>query len=62
MTTTLRPTQMVQLHSFWNLIQTTDEDVQKELYVMLQHKYSKPHEDVAPSFLQMEGILKGTGK
>ena len=52
---------MIQLHSFWNLIQTTDEDVQKELFVMLQHKYSKPHIKATPSFLQMEGILKGHG-
>ena len=64
MTTGLRPSQMVQLQSFWNLIQTTDEGVQKELYVLLQRKYerlesNKPLDN--PSFLQLQGILKGTG-
>ena len=59
---------MVQLQSFWNLIQTTDEGVQKELYVLLQRKYAKSFstadtlsEAKAPSFLQMKGILKGEG-
>lgn len=55
---------MVQLQSFWNLIQTTDEGVQKELYVLLQRKYAKGHnttEEQPPSFLQMKGILKGKG-
>ena len=60
----LRPLQMVQLQSFWNLIQTTDEGVQKELYVLLHQKYAKKNSktDVqTPSFLQMLGILKGEG-
>lgn len=64
MAITLRPSQLVQLQSFWNLIQTTDEGVQKELYVLLQRKYAKSHakaEVQAPSFLQMQGILKGEG-
>lgn len=65
MATALRATQMIQLQSFWNLIQTSDEGVQKELYVLLQHKYSKPKgkgaNSEAPSFLQMQGILKGKG-
>lgn len=59
---------MVQLQSFWNLIQTTDEGVQRELYVLLQRKYARSfsNSDVqldsqAPSFLQMKGILKGDG-
>ena len=59
---------MVQLQSFWNLIQTTDEGVQKELYVLLQRKYANSFSDAdiqsdaqAPSFLQMKGILKGKG-
>lgn len=55
---------MVQLQSFWNLIQTTDEGVQKELYVLLQRKYAKEHNttvEQSPSFLKMKGILKGKG-
>ena len=59
---------MVQLQSFWNLIQTTDEGVQKELYILFQRKYADVQSmtdalsDVqAPSFLQMKGILKGKG-
>lgn len=55
---------MVQLQSFWNLIQATDEGVQKELYVLLHRKYAEHrNEDSSkrPSFLQMQGILKGKG-
>ena len=55
---------MVQVQSFWNLIQTTDESVQKELYVLLQHKYSQFGDVLKtdiPSFLQMQGILNGYG-
>lgn len=66
MNISLRPTQIIQLQSFWNLIQTADEGVQKELFELLQQKYStipaathKEH----PSFLQMEGILgKGSSE
>jgi hypothetical protein len=63
MATTLRPNQIVQLHSFWNLIQTTDEGVQKELYVLMQRKFEKTETATteAPSFLDMQGILKGNG-
>ena len=64
MATMLSPRQMVQLQSFWNLLQTTDEDVQKELYVLLHRKYAEPHQKTPaefPSFLQMQGILKGPG-
>ena len=64
MEATLRPTQLAQLHSFWNLIQTTDEGVQRELFILLQRKYAKHHNEPAPkqsSFLSMQGILKGDG-
>jgi len=64
MATTLRPTQIIQLHSFWNLIQTTDEKVQKELYALLQRKYSNTVDtsmQETASFLKMQGILKGVG-
>lgn len=56
--------QIAQLQSFWNLIQTTDESIQKELYVLLKKKYSRTEKLVQgemPSFLQMKGILKGEG-
>lgn len=64
MQTALRPNQIVQLQSFWNLIQSTDEGVQRELYVLLQQKYSnkqKKQEDTSTTFLKMQGILKGEG-
>jgi hypothetical protein len=55
---------MVQLQSFWNLIQTTDEGVQKELYLLMQRKYavagSQERKETSP-FLHMQGILKGEG-
>ena len=59
----LRPIQEIQLQSFWNLIQTMDEGVQEELYVLLQRKYGnrRDMQNEAPSFLQMQGILKGKG-
>ena len=64
MAITLRPSQNVQVQSFWNLIQSSDERVQKELYVLLQRKYKGENidnvEDKTP-FLRMKGILKGTG-
>jgi len=68
MATALRPAQMMQLQSFWNHIQTTDESVQKELYILLQRKYASyssnadiQPDHLAPSFLQLKGILKGKG-
>ncbi len=64
MTGMLQPSQMIQLQSFWNLIQSSDEGVQKELYVLLQRKYAEHANETkqeTPSFLQMQGILKGEG-
>ena len=64
MATTFRLNHVIQLQSFWNLIQTTDEDVQRELYVLLDHKYNQKKtgkNPSRPSFLQMKGILKGNG-
>lgn len=63
MTKILRPIQEIQLQSFWNLIQTIDEGVQEELYVLLQRKYAERRDkrSETPSFLQMQGILKGEG-
>ena len=66
MDSALRPTQMIQLQSFWNLIQTVDEGVQKELLELLQKKYSiipTATYKESSSFLQMEGILgKGSSE
>ena len=58
------PVQMMQVQSFWNLLQASGESVQKEVYFLLQRKYgSGPqpvHTDI-PSFLQMKGILSVPG-
>ena len=62
MAATLKPKQLIQLQSFWNLIQATDEDVQKELYFLLGQKYNAVHKSKhAIDFLQMKGVLKGPG-
>lgn len=65
MTSTLRPAQIIQLQSFWNLIQATDVGVQKELLILLQRKYGREpaldSKQARASFLQMKGILKGSG-
>jgi hypothetical protein len=60
----LNPKRQMQLHSLWSLIQTTDEPIQKELFVMLGRKYSHntaTPETEAPPFQQLKGILKGKG-
>lgn len=54
----------MQVQSFWNLIQTSDEGVQRELYVLMQQKYAKDSDkfvNAAPTFLELKGILKGGG-
>ncbi len=64
MAITLRPNQNVQVQSFWNLIQSSDERVQKELYVLLQSKYGGSQSDNKEgnrTFLQLQGVLKGKG-
>ena len=64
MMTTLRQNQNVQVQSFWNLIQNSDEKVQKELYILLQRKYEGKHLDdkgESTPFLQLQGVLKGNG-
>ena len=55
------PQQLLQLQSFWNLIQASDEAVQFGLYAMLEDKYAKKTEEIQHmtlSFRQMKGILK----
>ena len=60
----LNPKRQMQLHSLWSLIQTTDEPIQKELFVMLGRKYSHntatPETETLP-FQQLKGILKSKG-
>lgn len=51
-----------QIESFWNLIQLSDESIQKELYVLLDNKYGKEHERKKEnSFLNLKGVLKTKG-
>ena len=64
MMTTLGQNQNVQVQSFWNLIQNSDEKVQKELYILLQNKYEGKHLDnkeESTPFLKLQGVLKGKG-
>ena len=64
MAITVRPNQNIQVQSFWNLIQSSDERVQKELYVLLQSKYEgsqSDNEEKGSAFLQLQGVLKGKG-
>lgn len=63
MATSLRTTQAMQVQSFWNLIQTSDEGVQRELYFLMKQKYAKSDPLVAtpPAFLKLKGILRGVG-
>lgn len=37
--TAAAPSRKVILDSFWNLIQTTDDDIQRGLYTMLENKF-----------------------
>lgn len=51
-----------QIESFWNLIQLSDESIQKELYVLLDNKYGKEHDrKKEKSFLNLKGVLKTKG-
>lgn len=59
------PQQLLQMESFWNLIQASDETIQYGLYSMLEKKYStmeknaeNRHKSSSRSFRQMKGILK----
>ncbi|MBQ9213575.1 MAG: hypothetical protein IJ150_06515 [Bacteroidales bacterium] len=55
-----------QIESFWNLIQFSDERVQKTLYILLSNKYGdsnrkKTVRTQQPTFMKLRGILKSTG-
>lgn len=57
------PQQMLQIESFWNLINDSDEAVQLGVYSLLEKKYAHTLASVGsssrprPSFRQMKGIL-----
>ena len=55
-----------QIESFWNLIQISDESVQRALYILLYNKYGdtnrkKSEQIKQPAFMKLRGILKSTG-
>jgi len=55
-----------QIESFWNLIQISDESVQRALYILLYNKYGdtnrkKSEQIKQPTFMKLRGILKSTG-
>ena len=55
-----------QIESFWNLIQISDESVQRALYILLYNKYGdtnrkKSKQIKQPTFMKLRGILKSTG-
>lgn len=41
--TAIAPTQNTILHSFWNIIQTVDDEIQRGLYAMLDDKFKGHH-------------------
>lgn len=50
------------IESFWNLIQLSDESLQKELCALLDNKYGKEHgRKKENSFLNLKGVLKTKG-
>lgn len=51
------PQQPIIVDSFWNLIQSSDESVQKELFIRLQSKYLTKRNAKALSDLELEGLL-----
>jgi len=55
-----------QIESFWNLIQISDESVQRALYILLSNKYGDSNRKKSvrtqqPTFMKLRGILKSTG-
>jgi hypothetical protein len=63
MASTLQLNQQQQIQSFWNLIQASDEDVQRGLLHLLNTKYAsqKMHRQERSSFFGLKGILKSKG-
>jgi len=64
METALRSNQLLQIQSFWNLIQSSDESVQRGLLSLLNTKYStdkREHHKGRSSFFSLKGALKSKG-
>ncbi|MBQ9204032.1 MAG: hypothetical protein IJ155_07320 [Prevotella sp.] len=64
MVTALGTNQTLQIQSFWNLIQASDENVQKELFRLLNAKYAPVagnRRQGRSSFFNLKGILKSQG-
>ena len=64
MATILQTSQQIQIESFWNLIQASDENVQRELLRLLNSKYAslqKLHKRENNSFFNLKGILRSQG-
>jgi hypothetical protein len=64
METTLLSSQQLQIQSFWNLIQASDDIVQRELLRLLNSKYASLNEkrqQERSSFFSLKGALKSKG-
>jgi hypothetical protein len=64
MSTLLRTNQALQIRSFWNLIQASDENVQRELQRLLNTKYASLREKQSSersSFFSLKGTLASKG-
>ena len=64
MATALQTKQKMQIQSFWNLIQASDESVQKELLRLLHSKYAsleELHQQERSSFFGLKGALRSKG-
>ena len=64
MATAIRTSQALQIQSFWNLIQASDEGVQKGLLRLLNTKYASGKESRQRGrsrFFDLKGALKSKG-
>ena len=64
MDTVLQSNQQLQIQSFWNLIQASDENVQRGLLRLLSSKYAslkEIHRQERSSFFSLKGALKSRG-
>lgn len=64
MDTTLLSNQQLQIQSFWNLIQASDDIVQRGLLRLLNSKYASLNEKRQldrSSFFSLKGVLKSKG-
>ena len=64
MDTTLLSNQQLQIQSFWNLIQASDDIVQRGLLRLLNSKYASLNEkrqQDRSAFFSLKGVLKSKG-